>query len=139
VVVGVDGSSCSRDALRWALDESAKRDAVLDVVCAWQYPVAIGYPTTFTPMIPEAEIEHDAAATLARSLEGIVAEHEEVEVRPRVEHGAAALCLIEAAKGAELLVVGSRGRGGFKSLLLGSVSQQAAIHAPCPVVIVHGP
>ena len=134
IVVGVDGSDGSTAALRWALDEARLRDAKLRVVHAWKYVsdkagIAAAYPVGYE------EIERKAREVLTRSIEqaGPAAE-------PRVEAilagGGAVTVLLETAKGADLLVVGSRGRGGFAGLLLGSVSQQCAQHAPCPVVIV---
>jgi nucleotide-binding universal stress UspA family protein len=133
IVVGVDGSRHAELALRWALDEARRRGARLQVVHSWQYPVV---PVTgfSAPVIEIEGIEEAARATLdgcvdAEDTSGI--EVERILVMGPPAHG-----LLEAAAGADLLVVGSRGRGGFKGLLLGSVSQQCATHASCPVVIV---
>ena len=137
VVVGVDGSDHAARALRWAIDEALRRGAPLEVVHAWHYPyigVEVGF--TATPSVLEAaekvarQILDDAAAVASDAgVDG---------VERSLVSGPAAGALLDAAKGADVLVVGSRGRGGFAGLLLGSVSQQVAHHAPCPVVIVPG-
>lgn len=136
IVVGVDGSEASMKALRWALDEARLRNAEVDVLQSWHYPTmtyAPGFvpPPTFArqDLIDEAT-EDLRAACSAVGTDGVT-------VHPMVAEGPAARWLIERAEGADLLVVGSRGRGGFSGLVLGSVSQQCAQHAPCPVVIVH--
>lgn len=138
IVVGVDGSSESREALRWTLEEARLRDATVRAVHAW------GNPFLFTPGFgPPEDFEfpalHEAAEKLLSSTVAEVAgENPDVEIEEVAGEGPAASVLVEQAKGADLLVVGSRGHGGFVGLLLGSVSQQCAHHAPCPVVIVRG-
>jgi len=100
--------------------------------------VALGAPG-FGPIVAEgidAEFEGAARAALEKAIEGLGAAGEGIHIERVVEHGQASHVLIEAAKDAALLVVGSRGHGGFAGLLLGSVSQQCAHHALCPVVIV---
>lgn len=137
IVVGVDGSEESKRALRWALDEARLRSSDVHVVHAWMWAAA-----TFTgfgvPVATETiESMGRAAEDLIHSLVAeVVGPDPGVEVTTTVVEGAAAPCLIDAAEDAELLVVGSRGHGGFTGLLLGSVSQQCAHHAKCPVVIV---
>ena len=135
IVVGVDGSEAAQDALRWAVAEAQARGARLAIVHAWQYPY-FG-PTPIAGMVVDLDdleasargvLEHAAAEV---DLTGL-AEPAELVLVDRT----AAIALVEAAKGADLLVVGTRGRGGFKGLLLGSVSQQLTHHAPCPIVIV---
>jgi nucleotide-binding universal stress UspA family protein len=138
IVVGVDGSDAAVAALRWAVDEAALRNAEVDAVHAWSYPPVAMIPM---PMSPPAfandELIAESNAILARACDA-VGDHEGVVVRRIVVEGGASRCLLDAAKDADLLVVGSRGRGGFAGLLLGSVSRQCAEHAPCPVVIVRG-
>lgn len=136
IVVGVDGSSGGRAALRWALEEAERRHATVDVVLAWHLPYTFGGPAMTVPFDPAEEasnakqqLDHLVAAAVGR-------EHRDLEVNQIVAQGAAARVLLDVAKGADLLVVGSRGRGGFTGLLLGSVSQQCVHHAPCPVVVV---
>jgi nucleotide-binding universal stress UspA family protein len=138
IVVGVDGSDGSLQALRWAADEARLRKALLQVVLAWDYPASLLAGASFS--VPDLEILGDfgklAEARLGQALQDASSALEGVEVERRVIEGAPALALIEAAKDADLLVVGTRGHGGFVGLLLGSVSQQCAHHAPCPIVIV---
>lgn len=135
IVVGVDFSPGAHAALHWAVDEARLRDASLEVVHAWTYVVAAA---TGLAAIDPTFLEEAAHKVLDEVL-GELGPVEGVALAPRVAEGPAAQILLEAAKGADLLVVGSRGRGGFAGLLLGSVSQQVAHHAPCPVVIVPVP
>jgi nucleotide-binding universal stress UspA family protein len=137
IVVGVDGSVGSRDALRWAFAEANLRNAALEAVIVWQYPVTASLPT-FGAMTTPDDFENDARATLLGILadEGITAESP-VPVTTLVAEGNAARALLDAANAADLLVVGSRGHGGFTGVLVGSTSQQCVHHAKCPVVVVH--
>jgi nucleotide-binding universal stress UspA family protein len=134
IVVGVDGSEESRRALRWAIDEAQLRGARVVALRAWVYPaLAAG------GLIPATtDLVGQLATNERQELAATVAEFEAggVEIEQLVVEDAAARALVEAAAGADLLVVGSRGHGGFTGLLLGSVSQQCAHHAPCPVVII---
>ena len=139
IVVGVDQSEGARAALRFALEEARLRQATLRVVHAWQFGY-IGAPG-FEGSLPAvggdlAEFHEAAEAALDETLRGVVADG--VAIERRVDQGAAAAVLVEESRDADLLVVGSRGHGGFAQLLLGSVSQQCAQHAFCPVVIVRG-
>jgi nucleotide-binding universal stress UspA family protein len=139
IVVGVDESEGAKAALRFALEEARLRQAKLRVVHAWQFGY-IGAPG-FEGSLPAvggdlAEFHEAAEAALDETLRGVVADG--VAIERRVDQGAAAPALIEESRDADLLVVGSRGHGGFAQLLLGSVSQQCAQHAFCPVVIVRG-
>ena len=139
IVVGVDQSEGAKAALRFALEEARLRQAKLRVVHAWQFGY-IGAPG-FEGSLPAvggdlAEFHEAAEAALDETLRGVVADG--VAIERRVDQGAAAPALIEESRDADLLVVGSRGHGGFAQLLLGSVSQQCAQHAFCPVVIVRG-
>ena len=138
IVVGVDGSDESKEALRWALEEARLRDATVRAVYAWRdpYVLAPGFG------LPE-DFEFDALRERAvETLDAVVAEvagkTSHVPVEGVVAEGPAGSVLVQAAEGAELLVVGSRGHGGFVGLLLGSVSQQCVTHAPCPVLVVRG-
>ena len=138
IVVGVDGSEESLAALRWALREARLRGASLEVVHAWHYPYA-AY-TDITGMAAGVVTREDLAKVgqlvLEESLRAGEATRGDVPVRPTLVQGTPAEALLRVAAGADLLVVGSRGRGGFTGLLLGSVSQQCAHHAPCPLVII---
>lgn len=134
-MVGVDGSDCSARALRWALEEARLRRAKVRAVIAWSYPhVSTYHEAAHAMKVPFAE---EAAAMLERAVSEARREAEDVEIENDVVESPAASALVEAARDASLLVVGSRGLGGFTGLLLGSVSQQCAHHAPCPLVIVH--
>ena len=134
VVVGIDGSDASIDALRFAADESRMRAVPLRVVCGWTLPVTqigpgMGWPD---PVVYESAAQH----TLDAVMTTMGSEFEGIDVEPRVVAGGGATAVLESSSDADLVVVGSRGRGGFKGLLLGSVSQQVVLHAPCPVVVV---
>ncbi len=137
IVVGVDGSPESHEALRWAVREARLRGATLRVVHAWLMPVAFaGGAPGFALPVTHTEFEQDGRRVLNEALAAAADEVAGVELERQVVEGSAARCLVRAAEGADLLVVGSRGHGGFAGLLLGSVGQQCAHHAPCPVVIV---
>lgn len=133
IVVGVDGSEGSAKALAWAIAEAKLRDARVEAVAAWEPPYLEGYPYIASRVDP-SELEVGAKAVVEEAVAAVDAAGVRVDCVTRC--GAAASVLVEAARDASLVVVGSRGRGGFAGLLLGSVSQQVANHAPCPVVIV---
>jgi nucleotide-binding universal stress UspA family protein len=135
IVVGVDGAEHSKAALAWALAEARLRDAELRVVQAWHVPVA-SYGEYVTTDPGSEAIESASTTSLDAFLADVVGGEPDVQVTPVVVEGPPAERLLEAATGAELLVVGTRGRGGVKGLLLGSVGQQVVHHAHCPVVIV---
>jgi nucleotide-binding universal stress UspA family protein len=136
IVVGADGSPGSIAALRTALSEAHTRGCSLTVVSAWHVPAG-AYQSGWVPMpISKEDYKQIGNAMLEKSLAAIEAEKDGVPITPLVREGQPAEVLVEEAEGAELLVVGSRGLGGFRGLLLGSVSQQCAHHAHCPVLIV---
>ncbi|CAB4615416.1 unannotated protein [freshwater metagenome] len=137
IVVGVDGSDGSREALRWAFTEATLRNDALEVVIVWQYPITASLPT-FGAMTTPDDFETDARSTLLTILdnEGINAESP-IPVSTLVAEGNPARALLDASDSADLLVVGSRGHGGFAGVLVGSISQQCVHHAKCPVVVVH--
>jgi nucleotide-binding universal stress UspA family protein len=134
IVVGVDGSPASQHALRWAAAEAGRRGAVLDVVHAWMTPYPLDPPDYFTDPAPfearGAEVLEHALASLT------LPDPTPTDFRPVLVQEYPSKALLQAAEGAALLVVGSRGRGGFSGLLLGSVSQNCVQHAPCPVAVV---
>jgi nucleotide-binding universal stress UspA family protein len=134
IVVGVDGSPNSEAALHWALAEAERRGADVLALHAWSFPptASIGY----VPPTPLGAIRQAATACLEEVVRRASGRYPSVRCEQVVAEGAAGHVLVEAAQGASLLVVGTRGRGGFAGLLLGSVSQQCAHHAPCPIVIV---
>ncbi len=136
IVVGIDGSPAAQQALAWAADEARLRGSALRIVMAWDYP-AYAY-TGLVNAPPEEALEAAAQAafdeavaeaTSAVDLSGLT-------VNTQLMHGTAASALLDASESAELLVVGTRGRGGFAGMLLGSVSRAVSSHASCPVVVV---
>jgi nucleotide-binding universal stress UspA family protein len=131
VVVGVDGSALSTEAVRFAFEEAAFREARLIAVSAWQ-------PLHLLDLAVE-DAEDEVRRALAESTAGWREKYPQVEVRHAVVRGHPVRVLSDAAQWAVLLVVGSRGLGGFSGLLLGSVSQGLMHHAPCPLVIVPHP
>lgn len=132
VVVGVDGSAQSLMALEWAVTEARLRRGQVRVVTGWQFPTAA---TGMDGLIWEHQsFERVAQETQSNALKGVPTE--DVRISGEVLQGPPASVLLEAAQDADLLVVGSRGRGGFTGLLLGSVSTQLVHHATCPVLIV---
>ncbi len=134
IVVGVDGSEPSKQALQWArfLAESTK--SRLDAVSAWNFPAIVAtdvsWPTDWQP-------EKDTQTLLHQTVTEVLGDQPSVPVREIVQQGNAAQVLLDASQGARMLVVGSRGHGGFAGLLLGSVSSACAEHAACPVLVVH--
>ena len=140
IVVGVDNSDGAKAALRFALEEAKLRGASLRAVHAWRYaPIdAPGIEAANRPMlgVEFADLQRSVEASLEATLHEAIPDPGRVDVERRIVDGTAAAALVEESRGAELLVVGSRGLGGFRGLLLGSVGQQVAHHAACPVVIV---
>jgi len=143
IVVGVDGSEASHEALRFAVAEARLRDARVVAVHVWTFipPTPIGDPGMMPMPAGDypGQLEAERAAAEAE-LEGALAaafpEGTPGEVEARLAEGDAAEALVDEAEGAELLVVGSRGRSGIASVLLGSVSRHVVSHAPRPVVVV---
>jgi nucleotide-binding universal stress UspA family protein len=135
IVVGVDGSEASRAALRWAIAEARRREASVEAVHAWQVPYVGGDPYLAGGFYPGL-IETAGRDTLQQAIDAEDTSALARPVEPIVAAGGAASALLDAAKDADLLVVGSRGRGGFTSLVLGSVSHHVAHHATCPVVVM---
>jgi len=145
IVVGVDGSLGSLKALNWALAEARLREASLRLVHAWMVPLIDAIPEPWavgTPVIGPTDdevFEHLEAAArnvLSTSVDHARSTEPDLDIQGELVEGRAAGVLVDAAGDADLLVVGSRGRGGFAGLLLGSVSAQCVQHAPCPVVVV---
>jgi len=137
IVVGVDGSDSSRAAARWARTEGALRGATVEAVHAWDVPLIYGPVGVGLPYDTNA-LESAARELLDEVVDGAVADAEasQVTVERTVTPGGPASSVLDAAKSADLVVVGRRGVGGFQRLLLGSVSEHVALHAPCPVVVM---
>jgi nucleotide-binding universal stress UspA family protein len=140
IVVGVDGSSGSHEALSWALDEARRHGADVEVVYCWSSPSlaaasAAAASLTVDEISAEGKAHLDAAmATCADAV--VAARAVGVEVATQVLEGEVGLGLIEESKDAAMLVVGRHGRGVLSRLMLGSVSRHVAAHAQCPVVVV---
>jgi len=141
IVVGVDHSDDAKAALAFAHEEARLREATLRAVHAWQfgYNGHIDY-TGFGGAAPAvggdiSELREAAAAALDATVREALPSPRDVKIEQRVVEGTAGAALVDESRNADLLVVGSRGHGGFAQLLLGSVSQQCAQHAACPVVI----
>lgn len=132
IVVGVDGSGSAQRALEWAMRQAALTGAVVDAVMAWEYPVNYGWVVADQDM----QLAELAQQTLEKAIAAASHVAPDVVVRGHVLEQNPARALLDASEGADLLVVGSRGHGGFVGALLGSVSQHCVHHAPCPVLVV---
>ncbi|GAA4038641.1 hypothetical protein GCM10023063_24830 [Arthrobacter methylotrophus] len=139
IVLGFDGSTHSHKALKWALDEAGRRNGELRLITAWSKPPMSWYPAVLETAAGEIVAEDSperiaerlqADALKAAASEGIAATGQAVHA------DSAASAILDAAKDADLVIVGSRGHGGFPGLHLGSVSTQVIDHAPCPVLVV---
>lgn len=134
IVVGVDGSASSKQALAWALRYAETTGLPVTAVLAWEIPANYG---TAAMVLPGAEFADEAKRELKQTVDEVAASFPKVRLEPRIVEGHPAKILLKEAEHAQLLVVGSRGHGGFKGLLVGSVSQQCVSHATVPVVVVH--
>jgi nucleotide-binding universal stress UspA family protein len=139
IVVGVDGSPSSRAALRWAVRQATLTGGRVDAVIAWEIPMML-QSYSWVPIGAEEAVDFEAEAKT--TIEAVIGE----EVEPADQHlvtshavnGHPAQVLLDAASGADLLVVGSRGHGAFAEALLGSVGHYCVHHAHCPVLIIRG-
>lgn len=131
IVVGVDGSPASLHALRWAITQAELTAASVQAVLTWQTPGQVG----FDIQIPVVDWAHLAQRTLEVALKE-VGDGSALDVETLVRQGHPAKVLVDVSAGAQLLVVGSRGHGGFAGLLLGSVSEYVIAHASCPVLVI---
>jgi len=138
IVVGVDNSAGSAHALRWALAYARQTGGSVEAVTAWQVPAMYAYAYGWTPTgIDNAGIIRYAEKSLTETVtQALGGQGDPVAVTTRVIDGPAAQVLLTAGKGAELLVLGSRGHGAFAGMLLGSVSQHCVQHAACPTVVI---
>jgi nucleotide-binding universal stress UspA family protein len=133
IVVGVDGSPQSQQALRWAARIASMTHARIHAVAVWDYPATYGWglPTDWNP-------GDDMTKLLTETVEIALGPERSPDITLAIRQGSAAHVLLEESADALMLVVGSRGHGGFAGLLLGSVSAAIAEHATCPVLVVHG-
>lgn len=132
VVVGIDGSPASRDALRWATRYAALTQGVVEAVTAWDYPASHDW----APVLDDERIRDAATTTLEKAVHEVTRDEPPVKVVTAVVQGHPAQVLIDEARGADLLVVGNRGHGAFTSALVGSTSERCVRHALCPVLVV---
>jgi nucleotide-binding universal stress UspA family protein len=137
ILVGIDGTA-SRDALCWAVDEAVVRHGSVTAISAWHVPYHSVDPFAMPLFDPEA-FEGFARVEMDDVIDSVDASQLSRPIERVVVSGGAAATILEAAQTADMVVLGSRGRGGFGALLLGSVGQQVAQHASCPVVIVPPP
>ena len=146
ILVGVDGSAASHEALRWAAQEAELRSARLVAVHVWAYvsvvplgdPGMIPMPAVDLPS--QLEAERDAAsADLDQAIAEVLGSGSAIELEKRLVEGDPGEELVSASAAADLVVVGSHGRSGFRAALLGSVSRHVIDHAVCPVVVLKAP
>lgn len=131
VVVGVDGSPASLEALDWALRYAAMSHSSVDIVATWDWPVTV----SMAPIAPDFAQSLSAEQLLDGLLQQKRPEHPDLQIDGRVVQGSAASVLEDVSKGAALLVIATRGRGELVGLLLGSVSEHCVTHAQCPVLV----
>jgi nucleotide-binding universal stress UspA family protein len=133
IVVGIDGSHSSEAALNWALRQADLTGSTLEAIVTWEWPTAGGLgmaaPSDFDPKADATKILNDAIASAEPG-------HDHVSIESRIVGGPAGMALVEASRGADLLVVGSRGHNELVSVLLGSVSEHCVTHAHSPVLVV---
>lgn len=134
VIVGVDGSPDSLQALQWAAEYARRYEVPLHAMTVYQVPVVWGGPYAMSSLPDSKELEEQARKVLADAVNEALGEG--AEATQRIESGHTAYALVMASYEAQLLVVGSRGHGGFSGLLLGSVSQYCVTHARCPVIVM---
>ncbi|MFF4281338.1 universal stress protein [Streptomyces kronopolitis] len=140
IVVGVDGSESSKDALRWAMRQAELTGCTVNAVIAWEYPPLYGSIGWLdAPQEIVGHIKLSASQALNDAIREVAKKGDAELVHATVAYGTPAAVLLDAARDASLLVVGSRGHGGFTGALLGSVSQHCTQHGSCPVVVVRGP
>lgn len=132
IVVGVDGSDASRDALRWAAHQAELTGSHLEIIMTWELPGS----TWAIPLPENVDFEADAREALRRVVHETLGPDVGESVTALVQEGHAAPVLVDASNGADLVVVGSHGRGAFAGMVLGSVSSHVVSHARCPVVVV---
>jgi nucleotide-binding universal stress UspA family protein len=136
VIVGVDGSAESEAALKWAAGYATDSRATLLAIMAWHYPSAVGpAPVGLTPQVITDEVRQSVSEALAKT---VASAAPGIGVEQQIEYGHPAQVLVDASKGARLLVVGCRGHGAFSGMMLGSVSVHCVTNAACPVVVVRG-
>jgi nucleotide-binding universal stress UspA family protein len=135
IIVGVDGSEGSRQALNWAISEAKLRECAIEIVHAWNFNPPMD-PIGGFILIPDKDLQESAQLVVNNMLNSVSETASSIAISTLVKRGSASQILMDRASTAELLVVGRRGRGGFIGLLIGSTAAQVSHHAQCPVVIV---
>ena len=133
IVVGIDGSASSGEVLEWALRQAELTGSALEVITTWEWPTNYGWAFPFPP---EYDPKADAQKMLSEIVAPLLLSHPDVAIQSTVIEGHPAPVLVEASRGADLLVVGSRGHGEFAGMLLGSVSEHCVTNAHCPVLVL---
>jgi nucleotide-binding universal stress UspA family protein len=142
IVVGVDSSPASKVALRAAARMAALTEATIDALTVWDYPVsyiAYGYAQGLDPQAGGWDPENDARRMLEATVDEVFGANRPAGLQTVLLRGNAAKQIVQHAEGASLIVLGSRGNGGFAGLMLGSKSMRVAAAARCPVLIIHPP
>jgi|SRR5262245_32671695 len=137
IVVGIDGSEESKHALLWAAEQARLTDAVLRIVYAWEPPAVAGLH--LPPMLDWEPLEEQAHEFPGKFADQVLGPEPDVHVTTRTVRGRPAQVLVDVSAGARMLVIGPRGLGGLRGMVLGSTGHHCAAHARCPVVIVHPP
>jgi nucleotide-binding universal stress UspA family protein len=132
IVVGIDGSAASAEALRWAARQAELTGSPLEVIMTWEWPASLGWSV---PIPQGYDPEADVRQIVDHAVDAALAERPGITVDRRVVNGHPSLVLVDATKGADLLVIGSRGHGEFVGMLLGSVSEFCTKNAHCPVLV----
>jgi nucleotide-binding universal stress UspA family protein len=136
IVVGIDGSEPSKQALRWAIEQAGLTGATVEAIVVWEYPAT--YAWGAVTVVDASELADASERVLVDTVAEVAGVDPPVHIDSHVITGHPAYALVQQAKGADLLVVGSSGHGGFVGALLGSVSQYCVHHATCPVVVIRG-
>ena len=134
IVVGIDGSQSSVATLEWAAQQAEITRSSLEVLITWEWPL-IGLGGV-SPLPSDYDPARDAAEMLLNAVQRVQGDFPDVVMHPSVREGRPSPILMDAAKRADLLVVGTHGRGELSAVLLGSVSEDCVHHAPCPVVLI---
>lgn len=132
IVVGFDGSQSSLDALAWAVRQAVLTGSTLEVIMTWEWPTSYGWAV---PIPEDFDPETDVRTVLDAAVSGVSADNPGLTIEPKLISGHPAPALVEASKGADLLVVGSRGHGEFVGMLVGSVSEYCVTNGHCPVLV----
>ena len=136
IVVGVDGSPASAEAVAWAVGQAERTGAVIEPVTAWEFPTSYG---TSLPIPSDWDPAADGRSILDKVLDPVRAAHPGLPIEPTVVEGHPSQVLDERSDDADLLVVGSRGHGSLADVFLGSVSEYCVVHARCPVLVLRHP